>query len=446
MKKGIYAISINGKYYIGKDHLIEKQKRINDHLKLLKSGKHYNPYLQKAFDKYGNFEAHIVATYEDISRDELSLEEQKFIRKYDSYKNGFNLTLGGEGGHGLIITEERKREMSRRVIGEKNPMAKLTNEQFFELVDLFMSGKSNKFIGELYDLHDRYVSLIRHKRRFKTLWDMVEGYVQYRSNDVAEIFGSISEAEFLEIVNEMLKGATNAEIEKKYTLSSGTASRIRNKKLYNNWWVKHFSDCDDISVKIEEAHKISVKNILKENGRKAQGRKASDLSRETMSKNNGKSKSVNIDNINYHSMSDAERQLGINRKVIAKRIKDERYPNYKEINIQALSGKNIVVNSRKSKKISVDGIVYSSILEASRHLGINNRIISYRVESKSFPNYIFIEEGENPLSKKARKVIIDGIEYRSANSAASILGIDKNRLDRMLKSDEFINYIYGEVE
>ena len=68
--------------------------------------------------------------------------------------------------------------------------------------------------------------------------------------------------------------------------------------------------------------------------------------------------------------------------------------------------------------------------------------IAVMTESKSFPNYIFIEEGENPLSKKARKVIIDGIEYRSVNSAASILGIDNNRLDRMLKSDKFINYIY----
>ena len=67
-----------------------------------------------------------------------------------------------------------------------------------------------------------------------------------------------------------------------------------------------------------------------------------------MSKNNRKSKSVSIDNINYHSMTDAERQLGISRKVIAKRIKDERYPNYKEINNEGLSDNKIVVNSRKS--------------------------------------------------------------------------------------------------
>lgn len=28
MKKGIYALVINGKYYIGKDHLIEKKKEL----------------------------------------------------------------------------------------------------------------------------------------------------------------------------------------------------------------------------------------------------------------------------------------------------------------------------------------------------------------------------------------------------------------------------------
>lgn len=446
MKKGIYAIIINGKYYIGKDHYIERETRIKDHLRLLGNGKHYNRYLQKAFNKYEAVETCVLATYADITREELSLIEKRFIQKYDSYKNGYNLTLGGEGGHGLIITEERKKEMALRVTAERNPMAKLTNEQFFELVDLFISGKSNKFIGELYDLHDRYVSLIRHKHRFKSLWALVEGYVPVKSNDVAEMIGSITEEEFIEIINEMLKGKTNAEIGEAYVLSSGTASRIRNKKLYSIWWTKHFSHSHDISERINVAHKKAVKEKLKENGAKVKGREVSILTREKMSRNSGKSKGLSIDNVHYHSMMEAERQLGINRKVIAKRLEDELYPNYKKMDNEVLEDKKVIVNSRKSKKVNIDGIEYSSIMEASRHLDIPNRTISSRVQNESYPNYKFIEESENPLSKRARIVIIDGVEYRSVNLASTKLGIDKNRLARMLESKEFLNYRYAESE
>ena len=80
MKKGIYALVINGKYYIGKNHLIEKEKRIKDHLNLLLKGEHYNRYLQKAFDKYGDIQTYILAIYDEISREGLSIEERRFIR------------------------------------------------------------------------------------------------------------------------------------------------------------------------------------------------------------------------------------------------------------------------------------------------------------------------------------------------------------------------------
>lgn len=83
-------------------------------------------------------------------------------------------------------------------------------------------------------------------------------------------------------------------------------------------------------------------------------------------------------------------------------------------------------------------------MEASRQLGISNRTISERVKSESFSNYKFIEVGENPLSKKARKVIIDGIEYQSVNFASTILSIDKNILVRRLVSEAYPTYKYIE--
>jgi hypothetical protein len=48
MSKGIYALEINGRYYIGKDIVSHNQKRIKEHLLLLEKGEHYNTHLQRA--------------------------------------------------------------------------------------------------------------------------------------------------------------------------------------------------------------------------------------------------------------------------------------------------------------------------------------------------------------------------------------------------------------
>lgn len=55
--------------------------------------------------------------------------------------------------------------------GEKNGGSKLTNEQAKSLIlDLTNNGMSNQQAAEKYGLHDRYVSLIRHKKRWKFIW------------------------------------------------------------------------------------------------------------------------------------------------------------------------------------------------------------------------------------------------------------------------------------
>ena len=58
--------------------------------------------------------------------------------------------------------------------GEENSMAKLSNKEAIELIELLKEGWSNNDLGEKFNLHPRYVSLIRHKRRWKKLWDSLE--------------------------------------------------------------------------------------------------------------------------------------------------------------------------------------------------------------------------------------------------------------------------------
>ena len=235
--KGIYYIKFNNKYYIGKDFEINKLKRIKEHINILKKNSHYNTYLQRAYNKYGhaNMEYGVLKEL-DCSKEELSEIEKEYIQKYDSYHNGYNLTLGGEGGLGIIISEEAKKARSERTAAEKNPQAKLTNEQFFEIVELLKSGKTNAEIAEIYNLHSQYVSLIRHKKRFQSLWKHVQDYSPEISKGESLKERKISENMFLEIVDMIRQGETNTSIERKYNLSAGTVSRIRHRKTHKEWW------------------------------------------------------------------------------------------------------------------------------------------------------------------------------------------------------------------
>lgn len=221
-------------------------------MNLLIQGKHYNKYMQKHYDKYKHVEYEILFESGEITNEELSQLELEYIKKYDTYNKGFNLTLGGEGGNGLRWNEERKQYYSEIHSGENNGMSKLTKNDFFEIVNMLKEGKTNREIAEKYNLHDRYVSLIRHKKRWKQWWNLIEDYQDDKSNGQKR---GLTKEEFIEIVKMIKDGYTNAYIEKCFSLSSGTVSRIRHKKLYKRWWKELFGDNDKSSTTIETSSK-----------------------------------------------------------------------------------------------------------------------------------------------------------------------------------------------
>lgn len=231
--RGIYSIEICGKLYVGKDSRIIESKRLKEHLNMLRNGNHFNKGLQAAFNQDSNYRYTVHFQSDNISLAELAELEIEFIEKLGSYEDGFNRTLGGIGGRGVKLDEKARKSRSERTIGELNPQAKLTNEQFYEIVELLKRGKTNSEIAEVYNLHDRYVSLIRHKKRFKNLWATVHGYVPDTSDGQRR---GLAYKEFIEVVKLIRTGATNAEIERTYSLSAGTGSRIRHRKLYKKYW------------------------------------------------------------------------------------------------------------------------------------------------------------------------------------------------------------------
>lgn len=100
----IYSITnkTNNKRYIGQT--INLQSRWNAHTNDLLNNKHHSHKLQNAWNKdKDNFQFEIIEEIDDNLLDE---REKYWILFYDSYNNGYNETLGGDGcGHETL---ERK--------------------------------------------------------------------------------------------------------------------------------------------------------------------------------------------------------------------------------------------------------------------------------------------------------------------------------------------------
>lgn len=98
----IYQIKnkINGNLYIGQtvNFLARKEK----HLSCLRRQVHDNPYLQKAYNKYGEEAFEFSILYEEeCTQERLNELEEQFIAKYDTYENGYNCNRGGQQHNGF---------------------------------------------------------------------------------------------------------------------------------------------------------------------------------------------------------------------------------------------------------------------------------------------------------------------------------------------------------
>ena len=138
MTCGIYKITnkVNGKCYIGQSINIET--RWHHHKYFQKTISHYPLY--RAIAKYGidNFQLEII---EKCSKQELDSKEIYYIKYYDSYKNGYNQTLGGGGSSGCII--------------------KISNEDLIIIYDLLLNSNTpQKEIAYMFNVGEDTISEI----------------------------------------------------------------------------------------------------------------------------------------------------------------------------------------------------------------------------------------------------------------------------------------------
>ena len=139
---GIYKITnlANGKCYVGQS--INIIRRWNEHKRVAfdSSNKNYEYPLYRAIREYGinNFEFSVL---EECTPEELDDKEVHYISLYNSYDNGYNQNLGGQGNISFAW--------------------KLTEDEVFEIYDLLANSDwTQRVIAETYEVGQDVISRI----------------------------------------------------------------------------------------------------------------------------------------------------------------------------------------------------------------------------------------------------------------------------------------------
>lgn len=229
---GIYYFMINDSIYVGKDRDINRQKRIKEHLNYLLKNKHYNKSMQEDYNNGGSIQYGVIVDFKKEVSDSFLCECEEFwIAKLKSYEEGYNKTIGGIGGKGMIYTDIQLKEKSLRVSGDKNPMSKLSLENFLDIVKMLESNKSNKEIAEKFNLHDRYISLIRNKKRYRQWFEEYAPDYKIVSGIAFQATSKkLTDKNLFELKDIIINtNFTNVEIGKWYGVDPSTISRVRTK-------------------------------------------------------------------------------------------------------------------------------------------------------------------------------------------------------------------------
>ena len=153
----VHRNKINGKRYVG----------ITSNLKLRwRNGGGYRPqpYFWRAIQKYGcnNFEHEILLQNETH---EYACKAERCLIKHYKTKNplyGYNLTDGGDGPRGLIVTEETRQKMSESHKGKKLP------DEQKKMLSETRIGEKNPYYNKKHSEESRKKMSIAGKGRPKT--------------------------------------------------------------------------------------------------------------------------------------------------------------------------------------------------------------------------------------------------------------------------------------
>lgn len=249
---------INNKIYIGKTI-----KTLNSRKKQhYRDSKIHDFKFHRALKKYkeSDFEWSEIDTTNN--KECLSKKEIYWIKYYNSFKDGYNSTLGGEGTSGFTHSDETKNKMMGRVIsnetrekvskanairvvsfetkdkmskshigkseGERNANSKLKEKDIIYIIKLFSEGLTTTEILKLYNVN---IESIRNIISGRTWKNVDRSSIENKINHNRSI--KLNEEDVVEIIHMLsLKKYKYADIAEIYNVSIST---IRDISLNKSW-------------------------------------------------------------------------------------------------------------------------------------------------------------------------------------------------------------------
>lgn len=442
----IYKITnlINNKIYIGKDTTSDPRYFGSGLL------------ITRSITKYGieNFTKEVIDETDDY--EELSKKEIYWIEKYNSAdKNiGYNISKGGDGGD--TLSNHPDLDLIREKISKNSPKKGKTYEEAFG------EEKSLSYKEKLkQNIHKSILSpqtKLKNKKRWQEYNENFKNRCQFIKEEIDK--GNLNEyLEELELIKKRVsinflinaKGFYNffgddlryvfgkLKIREDVTFSK-LETLINNKDIDGLIYYldeipnRFFEKRNEFYNYVGQELKSEIKIKLYESRKKVECESKVVLL---------------IDNIKYNSISEASEQLNIDRSKIRYRLKSSHFKNYlfqdNELNIKY--NKFIEIDPHLSKKepISIKGKEYDSITQASKDLDKPDDYIAWRLNSKSYPDWIYLKkvvELKETGEPKKKKVSILGNEYDSIADAVVKSEIDRQIMRYRLKSNNYPDYFY----
>lgn len=160
----VYSITnkLTEKAYIGYTKL-PVEKRWQQHYKRAAKTKCNTPFYN-AINKYGMhvWDLQILQTCSSAS--EAKMAEIILIEKYDSYKNGYNATLGGDGNNGLKMSEESNAKRSIALKGRPKNYNRMHGKKHSAATIEKMRKPKTKKAGYLTDAFKQRIKNIQLKQ------------------------------------------------------------------------------------------------------------------------------------------------------------------------------------------------------------------------------------------------------------------------------------------
>lgn len=215
----------SGKSYIGLTSRSLKFRQ-RKHLEEVNRGK-FNYHFYKAIKKYGwdDFVWTILDRTDDY--EELKQLEIYYIGKFNTYENGYNMTLGGQGSKG-----------HKGKTGSENHKTTTTEGQAKEVVRLLFEGKlKHKEIAERVKVSQSVVNAIANGTTWKHLYDVPASKARQRittKGKHVKHLAKLTEEQVIEIKKDLQKGYLYKEIAAKYNVGTSTIGRIARGELWTH--------------------------------------------------------------------------------------------------------------------------------------------------------------------------------------------------------------------